>query len=382
MNGVFAMQGFGQFAAALVALIVTIGFKDSLITATDASHCKGACQLAADKMWRVVIGFGAVPGCIALYSRLTIPETPRYTFDVRRDVEKADSDVAAYLKGLPKGHPDAIIRATAMAETSQQLQIPESSWHDFLGHYTQWRYAKILLGTSLSWFFLDVGYFGLSLNNSIILSTIGYSGGVNMYEIFHRNAVGNLILCCAGAIPGYWVSVATIDTLGRKNIQFLGFAILTILFLVIGFAYHHISGHALLALYVLAQFFFNFGPNSTTFIIPGECFPTRYRATSYGISAATGKVGAIVSQVVFGPLRTKGAMPGAVGQEASPWLNRVMQIFAVFMFLGIVSTVLVPETKRKSLEELAGEVRGTENYDPAAERRGYSEEMIMGERWV
>ena len=44
------------------------------------------------------------------------------------------------------------------------------------------------------------------------------------------------------------------------------------------------------------QFFLNFGPNATTFVIPGEVFPTRYRSTAHGISAALGKLGAIISQ--------------------------------------------------------------------------------------
>jgi hypothetical protein len=35
--------------------------------------------------------------------------------------------------------------------------------------------------------------------------------------------------------------------------------------------YHQIGENGLLACYVIAQFFFNFGPNSTTFIVPGEC---------------------------------------------------------------------------------------------------------------
>lgn len=108
------------------------------------------------------------------------------------------------------------------------------------------------------------------------------------------------------------------------------------------------------------------GPNATTFIVPGECFPTRYRSTSHGLSAASGKVGAIIAQTIFGPLRTRGAKPGATGTAASPWLNHVMQIFALFMFLGIFTTLLIPETKRKTLEELAGEVPGTSNYDPVS----------------
>ncbi|TVY23692.1 Repressible high-affinity phosphate permease [Lachnellula hyalina] len=386
MNAVFAMQGIGQFTAAIIALIVTSGFKESLETGKKigkvgaATNCTGVCQLAVDKMWRVIVGFGAVPGCIALYYRLTIPETPRYTFDVARDVEKAGEDVQAYIKGKSEGHPDEIRRVTTIAQSSQALEIPKASFKDFIHHYGQWKNGKILLGTAGSWFFLDVAYYGLGLNNSIILTAIGWSGGSNMYEVFYKNAVGNLILVCAGAIPGYWVSVATIDTLGRKPIQIMGFVLLTILFIVIGFAYNHLSGHALLALYVLAQFFFNFGPNSTTFVVPGECFPTRYRSTSHGFSAASGKVGAIIAQCVFGPLRTRGAAPGATGKAASPWLDHVMQIFALFMLCGVFTSFLIPETKRKTLEELAGEVPGTPNYDPVnggprKNSRGGSEEV-------
>ncbi|CAG8951699.1 hypothetical protein HYFRA_00005499 [Hymenoscyphus fraxineus] len=368
MNAVFAMQGIGQFTAAIMALIVTAGFKESLITGSKPSTCTGVCQLAVDKMWRVIIGFGAVPGCVALYYRLTIPETPRYTFDVARDVEKAAEDASAYMHGRPEGEVDEIRRVTAMQQNASALDIPKASMRDFIHHYGQWKYGKVLLGTAGSWFFLDVAYYGLGLNNSIILSTIGYSGGKNMYEVFYKTAVGNLILVCAGAIPGYWVSVATIDTLGRKPIQIGGFAMLTILFVVIGFAYDKLSGNAILGLYVVAQFFFNFGPNSTTFVVPGECFPTRYRSTSHGFSAASGKVGAIIAQVVFGPLRTRGAKPGATGRDASPWLKHIMQIFALFMLAGLVTSFLIPETKRKTLEELAGEVPGTPSYDPSNDR--------------
>lgn len=109
------------------------------------------------------------------------------------------------------------------------------------------------------------------------------------------------------------------------------------------------------------RFFFNFGPNTTTFIVPGECFPTRYRSSSHGISAASGKVGAILAQALIGPLRTRGA---PAGSSDSPWLNHVLQIFALFMFCGIFTSLLIPETKRKTLEQLAGEVEGTQEYDP------------------
>ncbi len=182
MGSVFAMQGIGQFTAAIIALIVTTGFKESLLTADKVSHCSGVCGLAVDKMWRVVIGFGAVPGCIALYYRLTIPETPRYTFDVARDVEKAKLDVEAYIQGKSEGHPDEVRRASVM-QRAGELDSPKASWADFWAHYKQWRHGKVLLGTAGSWFFLDVAFYGIGLNNSIILSQIGYTGGSNVYEV-------------------------------------------------------------------------------------------------------------------------------------------------------------------------------------------------------
>lgn len=350
MGAVFAMQGFGQLAGALVMLFLTLGFKESLLTATKYSTCTGVCGLAVDRMWRSLIGIGAVPACIALYYRLTIPETPRYTFDVARDIEKGRTDVAAYMSGKHEGKPDEVAQAQAR-KASVALEIPKASWKDFFRFYGKWKNGKILLGTASSWFFLDVAFYGLGLNSSTVLTAIGYGTGPTVYKILYNLAAGNCILVCAGAIPGYWLSVATIDTVGRKPVQLMGFVILTILFIVWGFAYKHLSGHAHLAIYVLVQLFFNFGPNSTTFIVPGECFPTRYRSTSHGISAGSGKIGSIIAQAAIAPLRTR----GATSKIANPWQNHVMQIYSLFMFLGIFSTLLIPETKRITLEQLAGE---------------------------
>lgn len=59
-----------------------------------------------------------------------------------------------------------------------------------------------------------------------------------------------------------------------------------------------------------------------------------------------------MAQVLIGPLRTRG---NPTTENPSPWLNHVMQIYALFMLLGTFFTFLIPETKRKTLEELSGE---------------------------
>jgi PHS family inorganic phosphate transporter-like MFS transporter len=221
MGSVFAMQGIGQLVAALLALIVTVGFKDDLITSPAVGKCDADCLVAVDRIWRIIVGFGAVPGCFALYFRLTIPETPRYTFDIARDVEQATVDAKAYLSGQHGGQVDELRRAQAIQHAAESV-IPKASWADFLAYYSKWKNAKVLIGTAGSWFFLDIAFYGLGLNNSVILSAIGYTGGSNVYQVLFNNAIGNIIIVCAGTVPGYWFTVALCDVWGRKPIRSWG----------------------------------------------------------------------------------------------------------------------------------------------------------------
>jgi hypothetical protein len=49
---------------------------------------------------------------------------------------------------------------------------------------------------------------------------------------------------------------------------------------------------------------------------------------------------------------------GSTKKNGAPWLNHVMQIFSLFMLCGIFTSLLIPETQRKSLEELDREDLG------------------------
>ena len=52
----------------------------------------------------------------------------------------------------------------------------------------------------------------------------------------------------------------------------MGFLVLTILFLTLGIAYEPIKKTSIIlfiVIFTLMQFFLNFGPNATTFVIPG-----------------------------------------------------------------------------------------------------------------
>jgi PHS family inorganic phosphate transporter-like MFS transporter len=297
------------------------------------------------------------------------------------DVEKASMDARKYRYGK-QGN---ILNPVTQAQTRREMngyRKPPVTLMEIFRFYSQKKQAIRLFGCAMSWLyvpslppplphltdctpsFLDLAFYGLGFSSASLLSTMGFDKRDNLYLNLRNTATGQIVLICAGALPGYWLTVFTVDKFGRKPIQIGGFAILTIIFCVLGFAWKVLSKTHLLILYVLAQFFFNFGPNATTFITPAEIFPTRVRSTGHGFSAGMGKLGAVLAQIFFAPMIKR----GATHENPTPWIHGVMQIFALFMFLGMLTSFLVPESKRESLEKLAGEKDDVYEVQPSAWR--------------
>lgn len=142
------------------------------------------------------------------------------------------------------------------------------------------------------------------------------------YQRLWNAARANIIVTAASLIPGFYLCFLFIDFWGRKRIQAMGFTAAAVLLIVLGecvlmsktitlnrefsigaICRDPLDGNrltAMIVLYCILYLFFNFGPNTTTFIIPAEFFPTRYRSTAHGIATASGKLGAIVAQIVYG----------------------------------------------------------------------------------
>uniref|UniRef100_M4EFC9 Major facilitator superfamily (MFS) profile domain-containing protein n=1 Tax=Brassica campestris TaxID=3711 RepID=M4EFC9_BRACM len=180
-----------------------------------------------------------------------------------------------------------------------------------------------------------------------------------IHEVFMIARAQTLIALCS-TVPGYWFTVAFIDIMGRFAIQLMGFFMMTVFMFAIAFPYDHWikpdNRIGFVVMYSLTFFFANFGPNATTFIVPAEIFPARLRSTCHGISAATGKAGAIVGAFGFlyaaqsqDKTKTDAGYPPGIGVKNS------LIMLGVINFVGMLFTFLVPEPKGKSLEELSGE---------------------------
>lgn len=179
-----------------------------------------------------------------------------------------------------------------------------------------------------------------------------------VYNVLLDNTTQSLILISIGTMIGSLLIIKAIKYWSSKAIQFYGFIALTILFLSIGGAFGKLLDSdykgIIIMLYVLCQIAFNLGPNTTTFIIPAEIFPTRYRCTCHGISAAAGKLGSIVGQAFIAHVRFPGE--DLDNRRSLGW---ILMVLALFMAIGApVSRFCLPETRdekgeSKSLEVLA-----------------------------
>ncbi len=147
------------------------------------------------------------------------------------------------------------------------------------------------------------------------------------------------------ALPGYWVAAWTIDHIGRRFMQAMGFVVMGAAYGAI-FLIHAITALPVLFLvvYGISYFFIEFGPNTTTFVYPAEIFPVNVRATANGISAASGKTGAFLGAFLFPLVLVDLKLSGLMG------------ILALASMAGAALTLLVlPEPKGLALEEASGE---------------------------
>jgi hypothetical protein len=108
------------------------------------------------------------------------------------------------------------------------------------------------------------------------------------------------------SLVGYYLGALLIDhkQYGRKWMQANGLLAIGVMFAISYALYPQLTGskagaHGFMALYFLSSFFTQFGPNTTSFLLAAEVYPANVRSTAHGVSAATGKMGALLAAVYY-----------------------------------------------------------------------------------
>ncbi|HXP53387.1 MAG TPA: MFS transporter [Streptosporangiaceae bacterium] len=256
--------------------------------------------------WRILLGIGAIPAATAVWLRRKMPEPPRFQ-------AKAVSPA--------QPGPGATVEATGVRA--------------FLGSR---RLLVLLAGTAGCWFLLDYAYYGNTISTPQIIALISPHASQT------ATIAIQLAIFVVAAVPGYALAIAKMDRIGHRRLQLVGFILMGACFAVIGLVPGMTTAVVpFLLVYGVSYFFTEFGPNVTTFVLPGELFPTRLRATGHGVSAGVGKLGAFIGVFLFPVL------------QHSLGLRGTLLLTAGISALGALLTLVLPEPAGLSLEEISGE---------------------------
>ncbi len=303
---VFAMQALGTMAGYTVGL--------ALLSA-GVNH---------DAAWRIMLALGAVPAAAVLYSRRRMPESPRFLARVVGDERQAQQSLAEY--------SDRVVVAT----DTPTVKPPRMTFSEFI---TNRRYLLALIGTAGSWFVFDYAYYGNAVSAPVIVKTVLGKGAT-----IEQSLAFNLIVFAVAAVPGYFLAAAFMDRIGHRRLQLIGFPAMGLAFLLIGVVPGVTTAITpFLLLFGMSYFFAEFGPNTTTFVLSAEVFPTGARTTGHGISAGVAKLGAFIGVYLFPHISKAFGISGAL-------------TFAAGMaVVGMALTFLIPETSQRSLDDISGE---------------------------
>ncbi|KAK5950025.1 hypothetical protein OHC33_008986 [Knufia fluminis] len=393
LAAVFSGQAFGYMTANLVSLVVTMIVRDRHPVPSPRS---------VDQIWRWVIGLSLIPAFAAAILRLTIPESPRYTLDVSDNITKAFEETnrfnAANLEPawVKQANIDTVGAAIAADNDDFDGMAPSSAISEEAVDVIDIDQSKIqakqyffndgnwilLLGTGLCWFLLDIGFYALSLNSPQTVSKLWYQNAdqrpdrpvwdtnldvedpeAGIYTILITNSTHAMVISSIGAITGALIMIYLIDKVNRRKFQLASFLVLASLFIITGATFSstvQTGFHGVtITLFVLCQLAFYCGPNTLTFVIPAELFPTKYRATCHGISAAAGKVGSMITTIFLAYVKfSSGSNEVKSSDPKSKWLGWVLMIFSLPMVVGagftwwLIPDVQYRDRKNKSLEEL------------------------------
>ncbi|KAL5778407.1 hypothetical protein ACOSP7_011333 [Xanthoceras sorbifolium] len=335
---VFSMQGFGILASSTVTMVVCKIFERSSATAS-ADHTPPEADIA----WRLILMLGCIPAALTCYWRMMMPETARYTALVERNVVQAAKDMEKVLD-------------VSMSQIAEEFPLPPNPpEYSLLSRQFFRRHGRDLLSCSATWFLVDVVFYSSNLLQSLIYhSYIDHPGTkkMNAYDEAFQVARLQAVVAICSTIPGYLVTVYYIDRIGRVRIQLLGFFFMSLVYFAIGIPYKFYwdgnTNFGFIFLYCLTFFFANFGPNTTTFIVPAELFPARFRSTCHGISGAVGKVGAIIGSVGF----LWASLDEESGRPRPNGMTVALMILGGVCVVGVVVTYFFTfETMGRSLED-------------------------------
>ncbi len=275
---VFSMQALGLIVGPLVGLVLL------------------SSGLSSDVVWRLLLGVGVIPAASVIALRAKMPESPRFVASVQGDADRALAHLVEFSEGVVSGE---VVAPSAPTRVSLSAFLRDRSM------------LRLLFATAGSWFLFDYAYYGNTLSLPAILKQVDPSASLE------AKLAWSLLLFVIFALPGYLVAIVTMDRIGHRRLQHLGFVVMAVCFGLLALAPVLVTHVApFLAIFGVSYFFVEFGPNTTTFVLPSEVFPVSQRTTGHGVAAGVGKLGAFVGVFLVPILQNHWGLRGMLALAA------------------------------------------------------------------
>ena len=268
--------------------------------------------------WRWMLFSGVVPAIVVVLLRTKMPESPRWL------ISKGESKKASRVI-------NDIEAESGVYKTEKKAFKPPDTEKVSLATLLSPFYIRRTIFSWLPWFFMDIGVYGINIFLPTLLKGLGFKTSFNSIE-------GTALLDIFG-IVGFILALILIDRVGRLKLQIFGFLGMALSLLILAAAFPT-SIFVLFILFAIFQVSMNAGPNTTTWVIATELFPTRLRASGQGTSTAFSRMGAVIGVLLLPiVLQAYGVVP-------------MLLFVSTAAILGLLLTFFLgEETKNLSLED-------------------------------
>jgi len=281
--------------------------------------------------FRIILGIGALPTAyVFLYNlhqlyiieelfnevyvpvNVSVPHDQNYTL-IQRSIEleeRKQGQLEEMAKMLNESVIGRLPSEHVLTKTVENQAQRRSNLWDGLRDKEYW---FMCIGTAGCWFLFDVAFYGTSIFAPFILKTMFSTKTIQVTEeeVDHLDFIevkeADIDLICYRSLfilfclfCGSLTSALLITKISTFRLNTIGFCVMACAFLSLGQAVEReVHVEIQFGLLSVLLFTLGLGPNVTTYIIPVLVFPSEVRATFHGISAAIGKVGAIIGALIY-----------------------------------------------------------------------------------
>ncbi|MBE9222133.1 MFS transporter [Cyanobacterium stanieri LEGE 03274] len=308
--GAFAFQAIGTVIGALIGIVVIDYFQ---------SFYGQNPMVAIHYAWRFMLGIGALFGVLVGILRLKfLLESPFYYIN-RGEYEKASQSASILLE------KEVILTPETEAMEKQEVLSYGALFSN--------KYRINTLFASIPWFLQDIATYGIGIFTPTIIAFLALNNESDFLVQQIKSAQGAIVVD-SFLVLGFILAVLLINKLGRIFLQVTGFLGMAVGLFLLGvssfFPEQSFNNIGLILMgFFLFNLFMNGGPNSTTFLLSGEVFPSSIRASGAGFAGAIAKAGAILGAYLLPLVQEK------IG------VDNVLFILSICCVLGAIITYIL-----------------------------------------